>query len=294
MGRSVAAQHPTDFVPHFALGQAKLGNPLLMIKRAMRSAWHSFGIVRRRRPDLVVSTGAGSQLFVVAWARLFGARIILVDSFARFERPSAFARLAGPLAHVRIAQSAAAGRNWPGALVYDPLREVVEPRIAKKNLLVATVGATLPFPRLVHLVIGAKMAGLITEEVILQTGDTNEPIEAVDGVTIVKSLPFDELLALLRDARIVVGHGGTGSIITALQAQCGTIVIPRRFELGEHYDNHQAEICEAFEARGLVYVADEPDSFAAALEAARKAAPRPVRTDYSGLVETLRRYVSEM
>lgn len=294
LGRSVADKHPTEFVPHFALGQARLGNPALMIGRAIRSAWTSLKIIRRRRPDVVISTGAGSQLFIAAWARLFGAKIILIDSFARFDRPSAFARLAGPLAHLRIAQSAAAAAHWPGALTYDPLREVIEPPLEKQNLLVATVGATLPFPRLVDVVLEAKKRGLISEDVLLQTGEIAEPLAPVPGVTIVESLPFDSLLARLRDARVVVGHGGTGSIITALQAQCGTIVMPRRFELGEHYDNHQSEICEAFQARGLVRIADDIESFAVALEAARKAPPRPVRTDYSGLAEILREYVAAL
>lgn len=291
LGRSVAEAHPTEFVPHFAIGQARLGKPLLMIGRAFKNAWTSLKIIRKRRPDLVVTTGAGSQLFIVAWARLCGARIILIDSFARFRSPSAFARLAGPLAHLRIAQSEAAARNWPGAIAYDPLREDAAKKMVKKDLLVATVGATLPFPRLAGIVLEAKQAGLIEEEVLLQVGEGADRIEPVAGVRIVNSLPFDELRAALAEARIVVGHGGTGTIITALQAQCATIVVPRRFELGEHYDNHQAEICEAFAARGLVHIADDAASFASVLELARQHLPRPVRTDYSGLANMMQTYV---
>ncbi|MGJ3628665.1 hypothetical protein AB5I41_20325 [Sphingomonas sp. MMS24-JH45] len=35
-----------------------------------------------------------------------------------------FARLAGRIAHVRIAQAAESARNWPGALLFDPFRAV--------------------------------------------------------------------------------------------------------------------------------------------------------------------------
>lgn len=294
LGRSVADRYPTDFVPHFALGQARLGNPLRMISRALKSLWQSLAIVRSRKPNLVLTTGAGSQLFVVLWARLFGARIVLIDSFARFEGPSAFARLAGPLAHLRIAQSQSAAAHWKGALACDPLRIIDNPsRFAKRDLLVATVGATLPFPRLVQLVLDAKQAGLIDEEVLLQAGEQAGAIRSVKGVTVVKSLPFDELRERLNEARLVVGHGGTGSIITALQAQCGTIVIPRLFELGEHYDNHQAEICEAFAARGLVQHAHDAESLAKALKAAREQEVLPVRTDYSGLTAMLRDFIEK-
>jgi UDP-N-acetylglucosamine transferase subunit ALG13 len=141
-------------------------------------------------------------------------------------------------------------------------------------------------------VLEAKKAGLIPEQVLLQVGEGAREVEPVEDVQVVDSLPFDELCARLSEARLVVGHGGTGSIITALQARCGTIVVPRRFELGEHYDNHQAEICEAFAARGLVHIADDAEGLAAALEAARAARPRPVRTDYSELAEILHAFVA--
>ena len=294
LSRSVADTHQTEFVPHFALGQAKLGSPLLMLRRAISSVWRSFGIIRRRKPDMVVTTGAGSQLFIIAWARLFGAKIVLIDSFARFQRPSRFARLAGPLAHLRIAQSATAGENWPGAVVYDPLRELPAGDTAKENLIIATVGATLPFPRLARMVLQAKQAGLIEEDVILQVGEGARDIEPAPGVRIVDSLPFGELQAALEKAAIVVCHGGTGSIITALQAQCSTIVVARRFELGEHYDNHQTEISDAFKDRGLVHIADDGESLAGALRAARTQEPKPVKTDYSGLAEVLHEYASAL
>lgn len=293
MGRSVAALHATEFVPHFALGQARLGKTFSMLWNAALSAWRSLAIVLRRRPDIVVTTGAGAQFFITLWARILGSRIILVDSFARFERPSTFARLAGPLAHLRIAQSEAVARHWRGAKVFNSLVEDNPVAMEKTNLLVATVGATLPFPRLVATVLQAKKAGLISEDVLLQVAQGADQIAPVPGVTIVDSLSFDDLRNALAKARIVISHGGTGSIITALQAQCGTIVIPRRFALGEHYDEHQLEISEAFEARGLIQLAHDMQTLAAALPAARKAEPRPVRTDYSGLVELLDRFVTE-
>ena len=108
MGESVARRHPTEFVPHVALGQAKLGRPLAMIRSAIANFAASWRIVSRHRPDLFISTGAGSMFFTGLIARLRGAKIIVIDSFARFDNPSAFARIAGPIAHHRIAQSPAA------------------------------------------------------------------------------------------------------------------------------------------------------------------------------------------
>ncbi len=291
LGRSIADKEEVYFVPHFALGQARLGAPLKMLGEAIRSIIASLRIVVRKRPDYVITTGAGSQLFIVAWARLLGARIVLVDSFARFESPSAFARLAGPLAHLRVAQSARSGAQWPGSVVRDPLRVTETVRPPKDDLVFATVGATLPFARLTRLVLDAVASGEIGEAVVLQTGRGAMVAGSPDGVRQVEELPFDEVQQLLARARIVICHGGTGSIITALRNHCATIVIPRRFELGEHYDNHQAEITESFVQRGLVRQADDAAGLRIALAEARDSVPVPVATDYSELIADLSAYI---
>lgn len=285
LGRSIAAKEETYFVPHFALGQAKLGAPLHMLKGAWRSIGQSWRIMRRKRPDLFITTGAGSQLFPMIFARRFGACVVLVDSFARFHRPSAFARLAGRFAHIRIAQAPESAKAWPGALLFDPFRRIEQERPRKDALLFATVGATLPFDRLVELVDTARTKGLIPEEIVVQRGTGGRDIA---GVRSVEGLPFDEVRALLDRADIVVCHGGTGSLITALRAQCRVIAVPRRFERGEHYDNHQAEIVDAFVERGLIETADTDEEFAAALVRARARTPVCATTDPSALIDYLR------
>ncbi|AKQ41000.1 exopolysaccharide biosynthesis protein, glycosyltransferase [Aurantiacibacter atlanticus] len=291
LGKSIAQQHDTEFVPHFALGQSRLGAGMRMLRGAVSSFWQSFWIIRRRRPEIVLTTGAGSQVFIVLWARLLSAKIILLDSFARFDRPSAFARMAGPLAHVRIAQSRKSQENWPGSLLSDPLRPIEVTETTKQDLVFATVGATLPFQRLCDLVLAAKRDGLISEDVILQVGDIETLPDAPAGVRLVRALDFAELQELLQQASIVICHGGTGSILTALRANCATIVIPRRFSLGEHYDDHQSEISEVFEQRDLVLSAHDGESLTAALQLARTMKIKPVTTDYSELIAGLHHYV---
>lgn len=294
LGRSVGRQFEAEFLPHFALGQARLGKTSKMIRAAFKSFFQAFTIVRRRKPDVVITTGAGSQIFVVLWARLLGAKIILIDSFARFDRPSMFARLAGPLAHHRFAQSAASAANWKGAIAFDPLRILDTPRPAKSPLLLATVGATLPFPRLVQLVLEAKRDGTISEEVVLQVCQDISDLPEVEGVSVVSDLSFDDIKELLVRADLVVCHGGTGSIITALRQHCRVVVVPRRFELGEHYDDHQQEITTSFEGRGYVCSAHDAPSLRTALTAIREKNPVAVTTDYHALIAALRDLIDDV
>ncbi len=288
LGRSIAEQHRTFFVAHYALGQARLGAPFRMLFAALRNLVASLLIVLRERPDVVLTTGAGSMFFLMLCARLWGAKVILIDSFARFRAPSAFARIAGPLAHVRISQSGASAERWNATRTFDPLCTVDQPRPPKEPLLFATVGATLPFDRLVRMVEAAKKDGLLPEKVILQVGETSVMPGGVEEVH--ATIPFPQVQAILRRADIVVCHGGTGSLITALQHGCRVIAVPRLFALGEHYDDHQLEITTAFAERGLLAVVDQDQDFATALAKVRSRPPQMATTDPAAL----RHYVSEL
>jgi UDP-N-acetylglucosamine transferase subunit ALG13 len=286
LSRSLKDRWPTLFVDHVALGQGRLGAPLRMLWSGARNFFQSARIVLDLRPDVVVSTGAGSVFFTVLWARLFGAKAVVIESFARFENMSAFARLAGPLAHVKVLQSAALSRFWPRAPVFDPMRRLDGPRPPKQPLLFATVGATLPFDRLVASVANLKRHGDLPEHVVIQTGVGGLRPE---GFECHETLSFEQMLAILRDADIVVCHGGTGSLITALREGCRVVAMPRLFERGEHYDDHQAEITQAFAARGLIAVAHSEAELSAAIAAVRDRPPVMATSDPAALTAELDR-----
>lgn len=291
LGRSVASEEPTHFVAHAAWGQAKLGAPFKMIGAGIANFFQSLKIVTKERPDVVITTGAGSMVFVTLWARLLGAKILLVDSFARFDGPSLFARIAGPLAHVRIAQSQSSANKWPGALVFDPFRMMEGERPAKDDLLFATVGATLTFPRLVAWIEHARDKGALPAETIVQVG---EGAPHPTGLEAHDTLPFAKVLEIQDRANVVVCHGGTGSLVTALRSGCHVIAVPRRFDLGEHYDDHQFEIAQAFEKRGLVQLPLNEEQFVEALRNTANRQPVMATSDPSALREWLTTYLSSM
>lgn len=285
LGQYVAEQHEAYFVPHVALGQARLGSPFKMISKAIGNCIASARIIFRKRPNVIITTGAGAMFFTVVWGRLLGARVILIDSYARFSHPSVFAKIAGIFAHVRIAQSKESAQFWSRSLVFDPFCIGEAPSGRKDPLLFATVGATLNFDRLVGLVARAHKAGLIPEKIVIQTGKGGQK---PDGLECHETLPFGEVQKILRRADIVVCHGGTGSLITALNEGCRVIAVPRRFENGEHYDDHQSEITDAFAGRGLLAIADTDEEFAAALELVRHRVPKRATTDPSALIRFIR------
>ena len=284
LGESLAEEHRTYYVPHVAIGQARLGAPVKMLFAAVSSLFRSAAIIVRERPDVVISTGAGAVFFTVAWARIFGARTVVVESFARFDRPSLFARIAAPIAHHVVVQSAGLAPFFPKAKVFDPLRILNVPPPPKQPILFATVGATLPFDRMVDSVAELKANGGFTGRVIIQTGLGGRVPE---GIETHETLDFNKIRQLLRDAEFVVCHGGTGSLITALREGCKVIAMPRSFEKNEHYDNHQAEITGAFAARGLIEVANTSAELGLAIGRMRSREPVLATTDPQELIASL-------
>ena len=128
------------------------------------------------------------------------------------------------------------------------------------------------------------------EHLVIQTGLGGL---APPGLETYETLPFDSMLSYLRDADIVICHGGTGSLITALREGCRTIVMPRLFEKGEHYDNHQKEITRAFAARGLVSTASNREELSQALKDARARTPVLATTNPARLIGHLAKILAE-
>lgn len=64
----------------------------------------TFLLIRRLKPDFVISTGAAPGLLLLLWARIFGAKTLWIDSIANAEQPSMSGRLALRFAHISLTQ----------------------------------------------------------------------------------------------------------------------------------------------------------------------------------------------
>ena len=283
--RDLASRSRVRFVTHFALGQGRLGSPLRMIASGIRNFFQSAAIVLAERPRWVITTGAGSVYFTVLWARLIGARVILIEILRKASRASRGSPdLAGPLARYKVVQSAALA----GALARCVgLRSDAGAgrRAAAEKTAAVRHGRRHPRLRPARPAVARlEGAGAIPEEIIVQTGGGGVRPPGLDTH---ETLPFKQMRAILRDADIVVCHGGTGSLITALREGCWVVAMPRRFEDGDHYDDHQSEITHAFAERGLIEVARSEEELAAALQAVRARPPVVATSEPTELIAYL-------
>jgi UDP-N-acetylglucosamine transferase subunit ALG13 len=112
-------------------------------------------------------------------------------------------------------------------------------------LIFVTVGTHHdPFTRLLDA-----LAPLDGSELVVQHGSAPPP----PGVARAEAyMPFDRMAECFRAAERVITHAGVGSILCATREGHTPLVVPRRHDLGEHVDEHQAELTRALEARGRV------------------------------------------
>lgn len=114
-------------------------------------------------------------------------------------------------------------------------------------MIFVTVGThEQPFNRLVERIDNLKKDGVITEEVVMQTGySTYEP----QYCKWQKLFPYNEMFKLVKAARIVITHGGPSSFIMPLQIGKTPIVVPRQHQHGEHVNDHQVEFVKTVSER---------------------------------------------
>lgn len=114
-------------------------------------------------------------------------------------------------------------------------------------MIFVTVGThEQQFDRLIKGIDELKQRGIINEDVIMQTGFcTYEP-----RFCSWKNLfPYQDMCEYVRNARIVITHGGPSSFIMPLQIGKIPIVVPRQEKFGEHVNNHQVEFANAVAER---------------------------------------------
>ncbi len=91
------------------------------IPNLLRNLLLAFRVVTRSRPQVVITTGAGVAVPFCYVGRLFGARIIYVESFSRIDGPSLAGKLIHPIAHRFFVQWPALERHYRKAEYHGSL-----------------------------------------------------------------------------------------------------------------------------------------------------------------------------
>lgn len=117
-------------------------------------------------------------------------------------------------------------------------------------MIFVTVGThEQPFDRLVNEIDRLKEKDIIAENVFIQTGySTSKP----RFCEFAKFIKFKEMTEKIKKAKIIITHGGPGSIMPVLYDGKTPIVVPRQKKYGEHVDDHQVHFCKKLEEKRKV------------------------------------------
>jgi UDP-N-acetylglucosamine transferase subunit ALG13 len=125
-------------------------------------------------------------------------------------------------------------------------------------MIFVSMGTSDPFDRLLRAADRLSRG----EELVVQCGTS--PFRPADA-TCFDFLPFEGVLELMRDARVVVTHAGVGSIMAARTVGKRPIVVPRLRRFGEAVDDHQVGLGRRLHAAGLVTLVEDADELPAAV-----------------------------
>lgn len=123
----------------------------------------------------------------------------------------------------------------------------------KRNVLIVLGTQKFPMNRLLKQI--DKLTEILTEySFFAQIGHSDYQPK---NYSYVRFLEGSEFEAKISSCDILITHSGVGTIMTGLRHEKKVIVFPRREEFGEHIDNHQCEIAEAFEKQGYIIVCNQ-------------------------------------
>lgn len=120
--------------------------------------------------------------------------------------------------------------------------------------------------------------------VLVQRGESAAPTHADSEVM----FGYDEVIALMTGARIVVAQGGPATMMDARSVGHRPVVVPRHGTLGEHVDDHQVRFSAWMADRDLIHLADDEDTYRSMLDrAAADADAFRIPPDAGGVDDTL-------
>lgn len=106
-----------------------------------------------------------------------------------------------------------------------------------------------PFNRLLKAISKEIKEGNIKDKVVAQTGFTTYKGTEIDAFDY---KPKEELFKLMKEADIIITHGGVGTIIECINMGKRVIVAPRLKRYKEHTNDHQLQITKEFTEKGYV------------------------------------------
>lgn len=94
-----------------------------------------------------------------------------------------------------------------------------------------------------------------------------------------------------QEARIIITHGGVGSIVGSLKMNKKIIAVPRLKQYGEHVNDHQKQIVENFDKQGYIKGVFDIKDLKQALQEIESFTPKKFESNTQSIINIVENYI---
>lgn len=128
----------------------------------------------------------------------------------------------------------------------------------------------------------------INDKIIVQAGYTKYKSKKMK---ILDFVDYQEMDKLIKQADLIITHGGTGSIVTAIKQGKKVIACPRLKKYGEHVDDHQKQIVDIFSEVGYILKLDENDNLDELVQKIQTKKMIPFKSNTTNFINNLKKEI---
>lgn len=144
------------------------------------------------------------------------------------------------------------------------------------------------FNRLLEAIDKLLKKGIIKEEVFAQIGYSNYKPKNYNYKNF---LDREEFYKIMNEADIIITHGGTGAIISAVKKRKKVIAVPRLVKYGEHIDDHQLQLVGQFKNLDLICEVKDVNNLGEAINEVKEKNYKNYVSNTQSIIDSIRKFI---
>lgn len=144
------------------------------------------------------------------------------------------------------------------------------------------------FTRLLEAIDEAIIKKHIKEEVIVQAGYTKYESK---NMKVLNTIPKDDFMKLIDECRLLITHGGVGSIFDGLKRNKKIIAVARLAKYKEHTNDHQLEVVRELSDKGYIIGLTDISKLSNALNKIEEFNPKKYRSNNENMISLIENYI---
>lgn len=144
------------------------------------------------------------------------------------------------------------------------------------------------FDRLLKAIEKQIKLGNLEGDVIVQAGSTKYESKYMKIFDYIPMEQFDEYI---KEADLVIAHGGVGTILSSIRKNKKVIAVPRLSKYKEHENDHQLEIVSEFTKRGYIIPCYDLKKLDEAIKKIKEFEPKKYRSNNRKMLNIIENYI---